>query len=89
MWFSTLAVPLGSDWDGEIVTTTNVTGIEVQTNLFLLALPRVSPGRFRFHIRMIDVPVGFVRGYPLRVVAHDAAGVETEIDVPFRIEGRR
>jgi hypothetical protein len=89
MWFSTLDVPLGSDWDGEFVATTNTAGIDVQTNLFVFHVPRLSPGRFRFHIRMVDAPVGFVRAYPLRIIARNAAGTEAETDIPFRIGGRR
>jgi hypothetical protein len=89
MWFSTLDVPLGSDWDGEFVASTNTAGINVETNLFAIHVPQLSPGRFRFHIRMVDVPVGFVRGYPLRIIAHNAAGTEVETDIPFRISGRR
>jgi hypothetical protein len=89
MWFSTLDVPLGSDWDGEFVATTNTSGIDVATNLFVFAVPRLSPGRFRFHIRMMDAPVGFVRAYPLRIIARNAAGAEVETVIPFRISGRR
>ncbi len=89
MWFSTLDVPLGTDWDGEFVATTNTAGIDVQTNLFVFHVPQLSPGRFRFHMRLADVPLGFVRAYPLRIIARNAAGAETETDIPFRISGRR
>lgn len=60
----------------------------MKTNLFDFDMPRSAPGRFHFAIHMLDLPAFLVRPYALHVVAHDAAGRETTVLVPFRIHGR-
>jgi hypothetical protein len=89
MHFSTLDVPLGGEWSGELVTTTNVAGVELMTNLFSLWPVEFAPGRFRFTYRVLDLPPFLVRGYKLRVFLRDAAGTKSETDIPFRLSGRR
>ena len=88
MHFSTLDVPLGGVWTGELVTTTNTASVELMTNLFSLWPTQVEPGRFRFTYRVFDLPPFLVRGYRLRVFLRDAAGKANETDVPFRLSGR-
>jgi cytochrome oxidase Cu insertion factor (SCO1/SenC/PrrC family) len=88
MRFSSLDARAGTDWDGEILTSTNTASVELGTNLFDFSAPRQQPGHFRFHFHLIDVPALFVRPYILHVTARNTAGAEREIDVPFRISGR-
>jgi hypothetical protein len=88
MHFSSLNVPLGSDWSGEFVASSNTASIEVATNLFTFSVPRPRIGDFRFRFHLLDVPPFYVRAYPLRVIARNAAGTETVQVVPFRISGR-
>src|SRR5579875_3489983 len=90
MRFSSLDVPLGSDWSGDFVASTNTASIEVLgTNIFSFSVPRPRMGYFHFDFHIIDVPAFFVRPYSLHVIARNTAGVESEIDVPFRISGRQ
>lgn len=79
---------MGEDWNGEIVASSNTASIEVTTNLFTFSVPRPEIGRFRFAFHLIDVPPFFIRAFPLRVIARNTAGVEREVDVPFRLRGR-
>jgi hypothetical protein len=89
MHFSTLDVPLGTEWTGELVTTTNAASVELMTNLFSLWPVRDAPGRFHFRYRVLDLPPFLVRGYKLRVFLRDAAGkTAAETDIPFRLAGR-
>ncbi|MGH7660149.1 MAG: hypothetical protein ACRENA_04430 [Vulcanimicrobiaceae bacterium] len=90
MRFSSLNVPLGTDWNGDVVASTNTASIEVLgTNLFSFSVPKTGVGAFHFNFHMIDVPSFFVRPYSLHVIARNTAGEKSEIDVPFRISGRR
>ena len=90
MRFSTLDVVLGSDWNGDFMASTNTASIEVLgTNLFSFSVPKTGVGAFHFNFHVIDVPAFFVRPYSLHVIARNTAGVQSEIDVPFRISGRR
>jgi cytochrome oxidase Cu insertion factor (SCO1/SenC/PrrC family) len=86
--FSSLDARVGTDWDGEVLASTNAARVELATSLFRFDAPRVAPGRFRFHFNLVDVPAQFVRDYRLRVVARTAAGAESATEVPFRISGR-
>ena len=90
MRFSSLDVALGTDWNGDFLTSTNTASIEVLgTNLFSFSVPKTGAGAFHFNFHVIDVPAFFVRPYSLHVIARNTAGVQSEIDVPFRISGRR
>ncbi|MGA3037724.1 MAG: hypothetical protein ABSE64_09610 [Vulcanimicrobiaceae bacterium] len=86
--FSSLDVALGNDWSGEIIASSNTASLEITTNLFAFSVPRPKVGHFAFALHMIDVPPFFVRAYPLRIIARNAAGVKVEEDAPFRIRGR-
>lgn len=89
MRFSSLDFPIGSDWSGDFVTSTNTASIEViGTNLFSFSVPSAGVGRFHFDLHTIDVPPFFIRSYLLRLIARDGAGVPNEVDLPFRIRGR-
>ena len=85
MAFNSLDVARGSTWSGDIITSSNVASVEVRSNLFSIDVPRTAFGRFHFDIDVFDVPPIFVRTYAVRVIARNAAGVEAEEDVPFRI----
>jgi cytochrome oxidase Cu insertion factor (SCO1/SenC/PrrC family) len=82
---SSTAPRLGTIWDGDILTSTNVVGVNIATNLFNFNPPRTRPGHFHFSLKMIDVPSIFVREYLLTIVARNTAGRERQIVVPFRI----
>jgi hypothetical protein len=90
MRFSTLNAALGTDWNGDFRASTNTASIEVLgTNLFSFSVPKTGVGAFHFNFHIIDVPAFFIRPYSLHVIARNTAGVKSEIDVPFRISGRR
>ena len=86
--FSSLEARPGTDWDGDILTSTNTASVEIGTNLFDFSAPRGQAGRFSFHFHIIDVPALLVRPYVLHVTARNTAGEASEIDVPFRIGAR-
>jgi hypothetical protein len=88
MHFSSLDVRLGNDWSGDFVASSNTASIEVATNLFSFSVPRPRIGAFRFRVHLLDVPPFFVRAYPLRVIARNAAGDQSVSVVPFRISPR-
>jgi hypothetical protein len=89
MHFSSLLVPLGSDWDGDMVTTSNTASVEIFTNLYSFEVPKVGTGRFRFAVHLFDLPAFLVRPYTLHVIARNAAGTRADTTVPFEIGGRR
>jgi len=86
--FSSLEARAGTDWDGDILTSTNTASVEIGSNLFDFSAPRSRPGSFHFNFHLIDFPAGLVRPYTLRVIARNTAGQTREVDVPFRISGR-
>jgi len=86
--FSSLDVPLGAPWSGDIVTSTDATAVDLRTNLFDIVARRIAAGRFHFDVRVYDLPAFLVRPYALHVVARAAGGRETTLMVPFRIAGR-
>jgi len=88
MRFSSLDVRLGSDWSGQFVASSNTASIEVATNLFSFSVPRPHVGDFRFRFHLLDVPPFYVRAYPLRIIARNAAGDASVEVVPFRISPR-
>ncbi len=89
MRYTSNNVALGGTWAGTVVTTTNVASVEVRTNLFTIDVPRRRFGVFAFRLNLLDVPPIFIRAYRLRVIARNAAGDETEEDMPFRIRPLR
>jgi hypothetical protein len=84
-WFSASQVSRPGTWAGRIVTTTNAASLEVRSNLFSIDVPRSGFGTFAFTLRVLDVPPIFVRAYRVRIIARNAAGVQSEEDFPFRI----
>ncbi len=85
MWFNSLDVKRGSVWEGKIDTSTNVASVEVRNNLFSINARRRNYGHFAFKVDVFDLPSIFIRGYDLRVIARNSAGVETEEDLPFQV----
>lgn len=88
MHFSSLDVRVGSDWSGEFVASSNTASIELATNLFSFSVPRTRIGNFRFRFHLLDVPPFYVRAYPLRIIARNAAGNQNVELVPMRISPR-
>jgi cytochrome oxidase Cu insertion factor (SCO1/SenC/PrrC family) len=85
---SSLELRPGSDWDGDVLTSTNTASLEVGTNLFDFSVPRQAPGHFHFVFHVVDVPGMYVRPYTLHLIARNTAGDAREIDLPFRISPR-
>lgn len=85
MAFSSLDVSRPGRWRGAFVTSTNVASMEVRTNLFAINVPKTGEGRFAFTLNVFAVPPIFLRGYRLRVIARNAAGIPVEENAPFRI----
>jgi hypothetical protein len=85
--FSSLDVELGDTWDGDIVTSTDVTGVVLHTTLFDIVARRTAPGRFRFVQYVIDDPAFIVRPYALDIIATGASGRSASLIVPFRLRG--
>lgn len=85
--FSSLDVELGQDWDGDIVTSRDVAGVDLHTNLFDIAASRTSPGHFHFLQHVIDDPAFIVRPYALEVIAKTGDGRASKLIVPFRLRG--
>lgn len=83
--FSTSEARLGTIWDGDLLTSTNVVTVNLATTLFNFNPPRTSPGHFHFSFKMIDVPSIYVREYTMTVVAKNTAGRSQQAIVPFRI----
>lgn len=86
MKFSAPVIRRGTDWRGSVVTSTNVASVEVRSSLFSVDVPRRDFGNFSFALHVLDVPPIFVRAYRLRVIARNTAGVQTEEDLPVRIQ---
>ena len=86
--FSSLDVPLGDLWSGDIVASTNAATVVLHTNLFDIAAKRVAAGRFHYEVRVYDLPAFLVRPYALHVIARTVSGREAIMLVPFRIGGR-
>ena len=83
--FNSLDVKRGGVWEGQIDASTNVASVEVRNNLFSINARRSDYGHFNFKVDVFDVPSIFIRGYDLRVIARNSAGLETEEDLPFQI----
>ena len=85
MRFSSPEVRRGTNWSGEIVTSSNVASVEVRTSLFSINVPRTSFGRFAFQVHVLDLPPIFIRAYQVRVIARNSSGTQAEEDFPLRI----
>jgi hypothetical protein len=85
--FSSLDVELGQDWDGDVVTSTDVVRLILHTNLFDIEATRSAPGRFHFFQHVIDDPAFIVRPYALEVTATSESGLITKLIVPFTLRG--
>lgn len=86
--FSTTDPRLGTTWDGDILTSTNVASVNLATPLFNFNPERTGPGRFHFSFNLIDVPSIYVREYTMSVITKSTAGQLAHVDVPFRIVAR-
>lgn len=85
MRFSAAEVKRGTNWSGQIVTSSNVASVEVRTSLFSINVPRTTFGRFAFQVHVLDLPPIFIRAYQVRAIARNSAGAEVEEDFPLRI----
>lgn len=70
------SVAPGSEWTGRIATTTNVASVEIRTESFSFNATRVAFGQFAFDQHVLDIVPQYKRGYTLRVIARNAAGVQ-------------
>ncbi len=74
IWLSSLVLQRGTNWDGQIATSTNAASIEVRTDSFSFSVPRVRSGIFAFSYAIPDLPPYLRRHFALHVVARNAAG---------------
>ena len=85
LWLSSDRIVPGRDWSGRIATTTNVASVEVRTESFSFNATRVDYGQFVFRQHVLDIVPQYKRPYVLEVIARNAAGVETERDIPIAL----
>jgi hypothetical protein len=75
IWLSTLTLEPGIWFDGTIVAGTNVASVEVRTAAFSINASHVSPGVFRFHTRVLELPpLSRRHSYELNIIARNTAG---------------
>ena len=83
---STTILYAGETVTGSVVTSTNVASVELRIEPFSLNLPRTDYGQFGIAFQVPDIPWMVRRGaYTLRLIARNAAGDATEIDVPVTL----
>lgn len=78
---------LGEDWNGDVVTSTDVAKVVLHTNLYDIGTIRAAPGRFHFLQHVVDDPAFIVRPYSLEVTAFGTDGKIAKLIVPFRLRG--
>jgi hypothetical protein len=87
MWVSTLAIRPGTWFDGTIVASSNVASVEVRTAAFSINSAHVSPGVFRFHTHVLELPpLSRRHWYELYFIARNTAGVREVEEAPLRVE---
>ncbi len=84
LWMNATAIAPGRDWTGRIITSTNVTSVEVRTESFSFTATRLRPGVFVFSQHVLEVIPQYKRSYTLRVIARNPAGARDEGLVPIR-----
>ncbi|HZZ64886.1 MAG TPA: hypothetical protein VFE17_05275 [Candidatus Baltobacteraceae bacterium] len=73
---------------GTVVTSTNVTAVEIRVGPRSGQLPQTAPGMFSISYRMPNVPF-FLRGqYTAQIVARTATGASAERDITVRVAVR-
>lgn len=72
LWMNETTIRTGGVWRGQIVTSTNVTSVEVRTESFTFNAQRQSPGVFTFSQNVLDMVPQYRRGYTLHVIARNA-----------------
>lgn len=85
IWLSSLVLQRGTNWDGQIATSTNAASIEVRTDSFSFSVPRVRSGIFAFSYAIPDLPPYLRRHFALHVVARNAAGDKFDESLPIEI----
>jgi hypothetical protein len=87
IWFSTLTIQPGMWFDGTIVVSTNVASVEVRTAAFSINSTHVSPGIYRFHTRVLELPPLSRRHfYDLYIIARNTPGAAQVEEAPLRVE---
>lgn len=83
LWMNETTIPVGSDWIGRAVTSTNVASLEIRTESFTFVAERTNFGQFQFKQHMLDIVPEYKRGYTLQVIARNAAGDKDVVLVPI------
>jgi hypothetical protein len=87
IWFSTLRLEPGSWFDGTILVSTNVASVEVRTAAFSINSTHVSPGLYRFHTHVLELPpLSRRHWYELYVIARNTPGAQQVEEASLRVE---
>lgn len=83
---STTVLYAGENVTGNVVTSTNVASVELRIEPYSLNLPRTDYGQFAIALQVPSIPWMVRRGaYTLRLIARNARGDATELDVPVTL----
>jgi len=70
---------------GKVLTSSNVASVEMRVATYGVGLQKTGVGRFSLTYRIGSIPF-FVRGtYPMRIIARNTRGDETERTLPLTI----
>lgn len=84
---STTVLYAGENVTGSVVTSTNVASVELRIEPYSLNLPRTDFGEFGISFQVPSIPWMVRRGgYTLRLIARNASGDATELDVPVTLQ---
>lgn len=86
LWMNETEIPMGVDWVGRAVTSSNVASLEIRTESFSFVAQRTAFGEFRFRQHVLAMVPPYMRAYTLQVVARNAAGDEDSVLVPIRFK---
>lgn len=85
LWMNETTVRTGIVWGGKLVTSTNVTSVEIRTESFTFVAQRLRPGVFTFSEDILDMVPQYRRAYTLQVIARNPAGAKDTWLVPIVI----
>jgi hypothetical protein len=87
MWVSTLTIEPGTWFDGAILVSTNVASVEVRTAAFSINSTHVSPGVYRFHTHVLELPpLSRRHWYELYIIARNTPGAAAVEEAPLRVQ---
>jgi hypothetical protein len=69
-----------------VITTTDAASLEIRTAVFSINAPRVTFGRFRFKLSILEFPPMLKHTYPMQIIARNAAGDEAIVNAYIVLE---